>query len=75
MPSVLQAIDNMTSAEKVQTMDYIWASLESPSGDYSPPSWQARELARRKALYDAGKVPSYDWEEVMARLNARLCAL
>ena len=75
MPSVLQAIDNMTSAEKVQTMYYLWSALESSSGDYTPPSWQERELARRKALYDAGKVPVYDWDEVKARLDARRFAL
>ena len=71
MPPVLQAIDNMTSAEKIQTMDYLWTALETSSNDYTPPAWHARELARRRALYEAGKVPVYDWTEVKARLDAR----
>ena len=71
MPPVLQAIDNMTSAEKIQTMDYLWTALEASSNDYTPPAWHARELARRRALYEAGKVPVYDWTEVKARLDAR----
>ena len=61
MSPVLQAIDNMTSAEKIQTMDYLWTALEASSNDYTPPAWHARELARRRALYEAGKVPVYDW--------------
>ena len=71
MPPVLQAIDNMTSAEKIQTMDYLWTALEVSSSDYTPPAWHAHELARRRALYEAGKVPVYDWAEVKARLDAR----
>ena len=75
MLPVLQAIDNMTSAEKIQTMDYLWTALEASSNDYTPPAWHARELARRRALYEAGKVPVYDWTEVKARLDARRNAL
>jgi len=75
MPAVLQAIDAMSSEEKVQTMDYLWSSLESPDGDYQPPAWHARELARRGKLYAEGKVPVYDWEDVKARLEARRAAL
>jgi len=75
MPAVLQAIDAMSSEEKVQTMDYLWASLESSSSGYQPPAWHARELARREKLYAEGKVPVYDWEEVKTRLEARRAAL
>jgi len=75
MPAVLKAIDAMSADEKVQTMDYIWSSLESSSTDYTPPSWHERELARREKLYDEGKVPVYDWHEVKARLEARRAAL
>ncbi len=71
MPPVLQAIDNMTSAEKIQTMDYLWTALESSSDGYTPPAWHAHELARRRALYAEGKMPVYDWADVKARLDAR----
>lgn len=75
MPAVLKAIDEMDVAEKVQTMDYLWASLESAASNYTPPAWHERELERRERLYAAGKLPVYDWAEVKARLAARRAAL
>ena len=75
MPAVLKAIDEMNVAEKVQTLDYLWTSLESSSCEYSPPAWHERELARREELYAEGKLPVYDWSQVKARLAARRAAL
>ena len=75
MPAVLQAIDAMSSEEKVRTMDYLWSSLESTDDSYQPPAWHARELARRQKLYAEGKLPVYDWPDVKARLEARRAAL
>ncbi len=73
MPAVLKAIDAMNASEKIQTMDYLWSSLES--GNYEPPAWHGFELARREKLYADGKVPVYDWADVKARLSARRNAL
>ena len=75
MPAVMQKIDEMDVAEKIQVMDYIWSSLESSAAAYAPPAWHGRELARRERLYAEGKVPVYDWAEVKARLEARRNAL
>ena len=75
MTAVLEAIDNMDVSGKVQTMDYIWTSLESANAGYQPPAWHERELARRQRLYAEGKIPVYDWAEVKSRLLARAEAL
>jgi len=75
MPQVMEQIDRMNTAEKVQTMDYLWTALESATSDYVPPAWHGAELARREKLYAAGKVPVYDWAEVKERLAARRAAL
>lgn len=75
MTSVAETIDGMSVKEKVETMDYIWSSLEAVGGEYVPPAWHGRELARRERLYAEGKVPVYDWAEVKARLDARRAAL
>ena len=37
MPVVMEAIDRMTTAEKVEVMNYLWASLSS-TGDGIQPS-------------------------------------
>ena len=75
MPAVMEAIDRMTAEEKIQTMDYLWSQIESSEAEFVPPPWHGQELARREALYQAGKVPVYDWSDVKARLEARRAAL
>lgn len=75
MPAVMQKIDGMSTSERIQVMDYLWSSLESPSSDYAPPAWHGVELARRERLYADGKIPVYDWADVKARLAARREAL
>ena len=75
MPAVMEAIDRMTAEEKIQTMDYLWSQIESSETGFVPPPWHGQELARREALYLAGKVPVYDWADVKARLDARRAAL
>ena len=75
MSAVMEAIDRMTADEKIQTMDYLWSQIESSETGFVPPPWHEQELARREALYQAGKVPVYDWSEVKARLDARRAAL
>ena len=47
MSALLQEIDEMDISQKVQVMDYLWSSLESSSGAYTPPEWHGQELARR----------------------------
>lgn len=71
MTAVLEAIDSMDVSEKVQTMDYLWSSLESASVGYQPPAWHERELARRQRIFAEGKIPVYDWDDVKSRLQAR----
>lgn len=75
MPAVMEAINRMSAEEKIQTMDYLWSQLEPSDGNFTPPAWHGQELARREALYQAGKVPVYDWDEVRTRLEARRAAL
>ena len=75
MPAVMEAIDKMSTRERVETMGYLWDLLSTADADYEPPLWHGKELARRRALYDAGKIPTSDWSEVEARLDARAAAL
>jgi hypothetical protein len=75
MSALLQEIDEMDISQKVQVMDYLWSSLESSSGAYTPPEWHGQELARRERLYAEGNIPVYDWADVKSRLMARRNAL
>ena len=75
MSALPQEIDEMDISQKVQVMDYLWSSLESSLGAYTPPEWHGQELARRERLYAEGKIPVYDWADVKSRLMARRNAL
>lgn len=75
MPVVMDAIKNMNTREKVQTMDLLWTALEASADEYTPPDWHREELERRERLYRAGKIETYDWAEVRERLDARRVAV
>ena len=71
MPVVMEAIDRMTTAEKVVVMNYLWASLLS-TGERFVPVWhvegsehQTKAVQERVSQYGAlrGKVgmsPDFD---------------
>ena len=60
MPAVMEAIDRMTTAEKFDTMNYLWASL-SASGDNLSPAWHEHELAKTAARVKAGIERPISW--------------
>ena len=71
MPAVMEAIDNMSTSEKFQTMDYLWQSL-SLKGDYFSPAWHQHELAKTEARVMAGQERPIPWETAKAILTGAL---
>ena len=60
MPSVMEAIDHMTTSEKLETMDYLWSSISS-AGDNLSPAWHERELRKTEARVAAGIERPIPW--------------
>ena len=60
MPAVMEAIDGMTTSEKFDTMNYLWASL-SASGDNLSSVWHEHELAKTVARVKAGNERPISW--------------
>jgi hypothetical protein len=60
MPAIHEAIDRMTTAEKFEAMDYLWASLSADS-DGIPPAWHEHELARTAARVESGLEHPIPW--------------
>lgn len=86
MPAVMEAIDQMSTAEKVVVMNYLWASLSS-TGERFVPVWHVegsepvtKPVKRRVSQYGAlkGKVgmspdfdaPLDDFAEYMADFSS-----
>jgi len=67
MPAVMKAIDQMSAAEKLQTMDYLWASL-SASVPSASPEWHREELAATEARVAAGIEKPVSWRAARAFL-------
>jgi len=63
-------VSSMTTAEKLEAMEQLWASLQV-QGDFSPPEWHRRILEERQKRIDRGEVSFSSLEEVRERLRNR----
>ena len=72
MPAVAEAIDKMTTAEKFDTMNYLWSSL-SISGDELVPDWHRRELEKTEARVAAGMERPIPWDAAKEIIKGAFC--
>jgi len=70
MPKVMEQIDRMSTAERVQTMEYLWSVLSSHYSSETP-SWHADVLAARTNAPDD---EFEDWELVKRELRGEVVA-
>ncbi|HUG67959.1 MAG TPA: addiction module protein [Pirellulaceae bacterium] len=64
-------ISSMTTAEKLEAMEQLWASLQSQSDEFSPPEWHRQVLAERQTRLDRGETTFSSLDEVRDRLGKR----
>ena len=56
MPAVMEAIDRMTSDERVKTMEYLWAVMTAVAAAApEPPAWHGDVLAERRRRVQSGE--------------------
>ena len=60
MPAIMKEIDKMSSAEKLQTLDYICFSLNTDDGSRMP-AWHRDELAATEARVAKGIEKPISW--------------
>ena len=70
MPVIKEAIDKMSTAERVQTMEYLWSVLSSYY-DTKVPEWHANVLAERE---NAPEDEVEDWETAKKELRGEILA-
>ena len=71
MTIVMQEIKRMTRAEKLQTMEVIWADLSASDAELESPAWHADVLRKTEARMAAGQEKVVDWEEAKRELRRR----
>ena len=69
MTIVMQEIKRMTRAEKLQTMEAIWADLSASDAEVESPAWHADSLRETEARMAAGQENVVDWEDAKRELR------
>ena len=64
MPEVMEAIDRMSSEERVKTMEYLWAAMTADAEPESP-AWHGDVLSERRRRVAAGEEKFVSLEEAM----------
>jgi putative addiction module component (TIGR02574 family) len=68
---LLQKALALSDEERADLAGSLLESLDQPAADNVEAAWD-EEIARRIADFDSGKSKSVPWEEVQARISARL---
>lgn len=64
-------IENLSTNEKSDLMEKLWADLSS-SADYSPPPWHGDELAHRKDAVKEGEETYTDWNKAKKEIRREI---
>ncbi|MBI4026272.1 MAG: addiction module protein [Verrucomicrobia bacterium] len=64
-------IEQMSFAERIQTMELLWRAISSHPEEVSSPSWHGELLAERTAKIERGEAAFLTIDQVKERLQKR----
>ncbi|MBL9188719.1 MAG: addiction module protein [Opitutaceae bacterium] len=59
----------MTTAEKLELMEMIWADLSQDETNFASPPWHEQVLREREAAMREGREVPIDWETAKRKLR------
>jgi hypothetical protein len=62
-------LDQMTTEEKLQAMDALWADLTRNAAQFESPAWHEQVLREREQGLNSGKETFIDWETAKHQLR------
>jgi hypothetical protein len=62
-------LDQMTTEEKLQAMEALWADLTRNAEQFKSPSWHEQVLMEREQRVKSGKETFIDWETAKRQLR------
>lgn len=62
-------LDQLSTAEKLRTMEYLWDDLCSHADDMPAPAWHGDVLAERERAVASGGKEFRDWEAEKTRIR------
>lgn len=61
-------LNEMTLAEKLETMEVLWEDISRDDGSFKSPEWHATVLSEREKMIESGEARFIDWEQAKAEL-------
>ena len=65
-------LEKMTLADKLETMELLWADISKRPSDLPSPAWHRNVLDERRRLVADGKLGFLDWDTTIAELREEL---
>ncbi len=62
-------LGKMTLADKLHTMELLWADISRQPAELPSPAWHRDILEERRRLVADGKLRFLDWDTVMTELR------
>ncbi len=62
-------LESMTTPQKLEAMEALWASLCKNPSEVESPAWHAAILADRKRRIESGEAVVSDWESAKRRIR------
>jgi len=69
VPELKEEVSRLSKAERLQAMEWLWASLSKKPDEIESPEWHGEVLAARKAKADAGEAQFLSVEQLKERLR------
>lgn len=64
-----EEVSRLSKAERLQAMEWLWASLSKEQQDIESPEWHVEVLAARKAKVDSGEAQFLSIAQLKERLR------
>ena len=62
-------LNEMTLAEKLETMEALWEDISRDEHAFESPEWHATVLREREKLIQSGEAQFIDWEQAKEELR------
>jgi Putative addiction module component len=64
-----EEVSRLSTAERLQAMEWLWASLSKRPAEIESPEWHGKVLAARKAKVDSGDAQFLSVAQLKKRLR------
>ncbi|HUW24907.1 MAG TPA: addiction module protein [Gallionella sp.] len=70
--NITAQLDQLTTADKIRTMEYLWDDLCRHADEVPSPTWHGEALSQRGQLVTEGGATFRNWEAEKSRIRDSL---